>query len=72
MDSCFPLEFISEAESTGLIVPIGDWILNEACRQTQAWRRAGVVDDDFYISVNLSPRQLGEANLVDKIAGGSA
>ena len=64
----FPIEFISEAESTGLIVPIGDWILNEACRQTQAWRRAGTVDDGFYISVNLSPRQLAEPGLVDDVA----
>ncbi len=64
----FPVEFISEAESTGLIVPIGDWILNEACRQAQAWRRAGIVDDDFYISVNLSPRQLAEPGLVDNVS----
>ncbi len=64
----FPVEFISEAESTGLIVPIGDWILNEACRQTQAWRQVGTVDDGFYISVNLSPRQLAEPGLVGSVA----
>ncbi len=63
-----PSEFIAIAESTGLIVPIGDWVLDEACRQTQAWRRAGTVADDFYVSVNLSPRQLAEPGLVDDVA----
>jgi diguanylate cyclase (GGDEF)-like protein/PAS domain S-box-containing protein len=59
-----PLEFIDVAESTGLIVPLGRWVLAEACRQTQSWRKAGVVDDDFYISVNLSGRQLQDGALV--------
>jgi diguanylate cyclase (GGDEF)-like protein/PAS domain S-box-containing protein len=63
----YPSEFIGIAESTGLIVPIGDWVLNEACRQTQVWRRDGTVDDDFYVSVNLSPRQLAEPTLVDDV-----
>jgi diguanylate cyclase (GGDEF)-like protein/PAS domain S-box-containing protein len=63
-----PSEFIAEAESTGLIVPIGDWVLNEACRRTSAWRRAGTVERDFYVSVNLSPRQLAEPTLVDNVA----
>ena len=63
-----PEEFIGIAESTGLIVPIGHWVLEEACRQTQAWRQAGTVDDDFYVSVNLSPRQLAEPGLVDSVA----
>ena len=63
-----PAEFVDVAESTGLIVPLGDWVLNEACRQTQAWRHAGVVDDTFYISVNLSARQLAEPALVDDVA----
>jgi diguanylate cyclase (GGDEF)-like protein/PAS domain S-box-containing protein len=62
-----PVEFIRDAETTGLIIPIGNWILNEACRQAQAWRRAGTVDDDFYISVNLSPRQLAEPGLVGNV-----
>jgi diguanylate cyclase (GGDEF)-like protein/PAS domain S-box-containing protein len=62
-----PVDFIDVAESTGLIVPLGDWILNEACRQVEAWRHAGVVDDGFYISVNLSARQLAEPNLVENV-----
>jgi diguanylate cyclase (GGDEF)-like protein/PAS domain S-box-containing protein len=63
-----PVEFVDVAESTGLIVPMGDWVLNQACRQAQVWRRTGVVDDAFYISVNLSARQLAEPTLVDDVA----
>lgn len=62
-----PIDFIDVAESTGLIVPLGDWVLNEACRQAEAWRHAGIVDDGFYISVNLSARQLAEPNLVENV-----
>ena len=62
-----PIDFIDVAESTGLIVPLGDWVLNEACRQVEAWRHAGVVDDGFYISVNLSARQLAEPSVVESV-----
>ena len=62
-----PAEFIGVAESTGLIVALGDWVLNHACRQTEAWRQQGVVDDEFYIAVNLSARQLAEPSLVDSV-----
>jgi EAL domain-containing protein (putative c-di-GMP-specific phosphodiesterase class I) len=63
-----PLDFINVAESTGYIVPLGHWVLREACRQAQAWRRDGTVDDEFYVSVNLSPRQLCEPRLIDDVA----
>jgi diguanylate cyclase (GGDEF)-like protein len=63
-----PAEFVSAAESTGLIVAIGDWVLNEACRQAQSWRQARTTNDAFYVSVNLSPRQLAEANVVEYVA----
>jgi diguanylate cyclase (GGDEF)-like protein/PAS domain S-box-containing protein len=63
-----PIDFVDVAESTGLIVPLGDWVLNQACRQARAWRQAGVVDDAFYISVNLSARQLAEPSLVENVA----
>lgn len=63
-----PAEFVGVAESTGLIVAIGDWVLNEACRQAQAWRQARTTDDTFYVSVNLSPRQLAEPNIIDDVA----
>ena len=63
-----PIDFVDVAESTGLIVPLGDWVLNQACRQARAWRQASVVDDAFYISVNLSARQLAEPSLVENVA----
>lgn len=63
-----PTEFVGVAESTGLIVRIGNWVLHEACRQTQRWRQAEIVDDEFYVSVNLSARQLSEPTLVKDVA----
>ncbi|MCA9296622.1 MAG: EAL domain-containing protein, partial [Phycisphaerales bacterium] len=62
-----PTEFIPIAEETGLIAPIGRWVLQEACRQLAAWRRELGDDRDLSISVNVSPRQVGEANLVHEV-----
>jgi diguanylate cyclase (GGDEF)-like protein/PAS domain S-box-containing protein len=61
-----PPEFIPAAEQTGLIVPLGTWVLREACRQMQAWRRAFPERKPF-LSVNLSPRQLYEPDLVRQV-----
>ena len=63
-----PRDFVDVAESTGLIVPLGDWVLNTACRQARKWREDGTVGEDFYISVNLSARQLAEPTLVESVA----
>jgi len=63
-----PAEFIPLAEETGLIVPIGRWVLEEACRQLAAWRAAGEVPDDFSLSVNLSLRQLARSDLLDTVS----
>src|ERR1019366_4003568 len=63
-----PIDFVDVAESTGLIVPLGDWPLTQAGRQARAWGQASVVDDAFYISVNLSARQLAEPSLVENVA----
>ena len=63
-----PIDFIPVAESTGLIVPLGKWVLTEACQQAQSWRTSGLVDDTFYISVNLSARQLQDPALLDDVA----
>ncbi|HUY06918.1 MAG TPA: diguanylate cyclase [Acidimicrobiales bacterium] len=62
-----PGSFIELAESSGLIVPIGGAVRHEACRQVAAWRRAGIVDEDFYVSVNVSPRQLEGPTFVDNV-----
>ena len=61
-----PDSFISIAEETGLIIPIGQWILREACRQNSAWRRAGL--PPIAVSVNLSPIQFRHTGLVDSVA----
>jgi diguanylate cyclase (GGDEF)-like protein/PAS domain S-box-containing protein len=63
-----PAEFIPVAESTGMIVPLGRWVLAEACRQAQAWRAAGITKDAFYVSVNLSARQLQDPGLTGDVA----
>lgn len=60
-----PAEFIPIAEETGLIVPIGHWVLRQSCLQYQKWRASGV--PAFKLSVNLSIRQLEEPNLVNQI-----
>ena len=61
-----PLRFIPLAERNGLIIPIGAWVLREACRQLAAWG-----DDALSVSVNVSARQLGSTDLVDVVARGA-
>ncbi|WP_192182880.1 EAL domain-containing protein, partial [Mesorhizobium amorphae] len=56
-----PAIFIPTAEETGLIVPIGDWVLHEACRQNKAWQDAGL--PPLIVCVNVSARQFRERNL---------
>jgi diguanylate cyclase (GGDEF)-like protein len=58
-----PMSFIPIAEDAGLIGPIGTWVRTEALRQLAVWRADGTVADDFYLSINVSPRQLNEAEL---------
>lgn len=61
-----PIDFIPMAEDTGLIVPIGDWVLHTACRQNKAWQDAGM--PPITMSVNVSARQFKEKNLVSRVA----
>jgi EAL domain-containing protein (putative c-di-GMP-specific phosphodiesterase class I) len=60
-----PIEFIPLAEETGLIIPIGEWVLRAACQQLKAWHDAGW--PKLYVTVNLSGLQLQQANLVDTV-----
>jgi EAL domain-containing protein (putative c-di-GMP-specific phosphodiesterase class I) len=61
-----PGEFIPVAEETGLILPLGAWVLGEACRQLAAWRRE-FRHARIALSVNLSAKQFGQADLVERI-----
>jgi diguanylate cyclase (GGDEF)-like protein len=61
-----PGEFIPIAEETGLIVPIGDWIIREACAQLEAWSYDGI--NDHWISINVSALQLRHDNLRRSLA----
>ena len=63
-----PRDFITLAEDTGLIVPIGAWILEEACRQTTSWQAQRRTDGPpLTVSVNVAPRQLNEASLAEQV-----
>ena len=61
-----PGQFIPVAEETGLIVQLGDWVLEEACRQNKEWQDAGL--SAVPVSVNLSIRQFLQQNLTEKVA----
>lgn len=59
-----PLDFISIAEETGLIVPIGQWVLREACNQLRTWQKKSKESEDLWISVNVSTKQFTHTDLV--------
>jgi diguanylate cyclase (GGDEF)-like protein/PAS domain S-box-containing protein len=63
-----PGDFIGLAEETGLIVPIGVWVLREACLTAQVWRATRSSEKPFTMAVNVSARQLGQSSLVDDVA----
>ncbi|HMX15874.1 MAG TPA: EAL domain-containing protein [Rhodocyclaceae bacterium] len=60
-----PMTFIPIAEETGVIIPLGLWVLDEACRQLAAWRADGIVD--LRVAVNLSAQQLRSPDLIDDV-----
>ena len=63
-----PGAFVPLAEETGLVVPIGRWVLREACRQLRAWHEARPGEAPPRVSVNLSARQVREPDLVEDVA----
>jgi diguanylate cyclase len=64
-----PDKFIPILEESGLIVPVGMWVMKTACEQLQAWKAAGYADlEDLTMAVNLSARQFRQADLIEQIA----
>jgi EAL domain-containing protein (putative c-di-GMP-specific phosphodiesterase class I) len=61
-----PAEFIPLAEASGLIGRLDEWVLEQACRQLEIWRMAGL--GHLTIAVNMSAQEFGDANLVDRVA----
>ncbi len=62
-----PSKFIPLAEQSGLIVEIGEWVVNMGCAQIATWREAG---SDIAVSINVSPRGLAEVDLAKRVAAG--
>ena len=61
-----PTQFIPLAEETGLIIPIGDWIMRNACLQIKSWHQRFAKAKDITVSVNLSTKQLAQDNVLEK------
>ena len=63
----YPLEFIPLAEETGLIFPVGQWVLRESCRQIKAWQARYPSDPPLKLSVNISTKQLSQPDLAVRV-----
>ncbi|MDP2292359.1 MAG: EAL domain-containing protein [Actinomycetota bacterium] len=62
-----PAQFLHLAEESGAIVPIGDWVIRQACLDTRAWLDAGLVDRGFSVHINIAARQLAEGTFVERV-----
>ncbi len=67
LGTVMPAQFIPVLEETGMVVPVGEWVLRTACRQIAAWKGAGY--DRLRVAVNLSPRQFAQSDLLETIEG---
>jgi diguanylate cyclase (GGDEF)-like protein/PAS domain S-box-containing protein len=63
-----PMDFIPVAEETGMIIPLGEWVLREACRQMNIWQTMFPVNPPLFMSVNLSSKQFTQSNLINSVA----
>ena len=64
-----PAKFIPVAEKTGLIIPLGWWILEESCRQLKAWQDTLTNAEKLFVSVNMSSKQFAQTDVLDRIKG---
>ena len=64
-----PGEFIPTAEETGLVLPLGRWVLRQACEQIRAWQEAFPRDVPLSVGVNISVKQFAQPDLVQQVAG---
>jgi len=62
-----PAEFIPLAEETGLVGPLSSWVFREACRQMRNWQEHFPMDENCYISVNVSSKQVSHGGLIDEL-----
>ena len=63
-----PMDFIPVAEETGMIVPLGEWVMREACRQMNGWQRMFPLEHPLFITVNLSSKQFSQTTLISTFA----
>ena len=63
-----PMDFIPVAEETGMIVPLGEWVMREACRQMHGWQRMFPLEQPLFITVNLSSKQFTQETLISTFA----
>ncbi|MGD1942806.1 MAG: EAL domain-containing protein [Leptolyngbyaceae cyanobacterium] len=64
-----PAKFIPVAEKTGLIIPLGWWILEESCRQLKAWQDTLINAEKLFVSVNMSSKQFAQQDVLERIKG---
>ncbi|MCU1391129.1 MAG: hypothetical protein JWL72_4467 [Ilumatobacteraceae bacterium] len=62
-----PSDFVSIAEESGAIVPMGDWVIRQACKDARAWIDADLVERTFSVHVNVSGRQMSEGAFVERV-----
>ncbi len=62
-----PAQFMHVAEESGIIVPIGEWMIAQACRDTRSWLDSGLVDRGFSMHIDVAARQLAEGTFVERV-----
>jgi len=66
-ETIYPNDFIPLLEDSGLILEVGAWVIDEACRQMSLWQSQGIFPDNGYMSINVSPKQMLDESLIPSI-----